>query len=231
MPENETGMLLDHLFRQSAGRLTAHVTRLLGPARLDLAEEIVQDWYDASVCASRRGLTRGSPEYSVGGVVFTHGSQCRDATWLRHEALTARKQRELMGRAARARDLCRSPGFRRRSVERADSQDDLLRPVFEGLVIKEIPRDAKRGSESCRKRRGSSALRETARAFLDGGLEATIAQRLLPRQAADSHDPQVAQSGDAVQKKRYRSRRARCEAAAAGWSCTVGFNEGRMSAS
>jgi RNA polymerase sigma-70 factor (ECF subfamily) len=35
--------LLEHLFRRQAGRIVAHLTRLLGPACLDLAEEAVQD--------------------------------------------------------------------------------------------------------------------------------------------------------------------------------------------
>ena len=35
----ETGVLLEHLFRRQAGRIVAHLARLLGPARLDLAEE------------------------------------------------------------------------------------------------------------------------------------------------------------------------------------------------
>lgn len=35
--------LIEHLFRRQAGRLVAVLTRLLGPARLDLAEEVVQD--------------------------------------------------------------------------------------------------------------------------------------------------------------------------------------------
>ena len=39
----ETGVLLEHLFRRQAGRIVAHLTRLLGPANLDLAEETVQE--------------------------------------------------------------------------------------------------------------------------------------------------------------------------------------------
>lgn len=35
--------LVDHLFRRSAGRMIAVLTRVLGPSRLDLAEEVVQD--------------------------------------------------------------------------------------------------------------------------------------------------------------------------------------------
>lgn len=36
-------LTLEHLFRESAGRITATLVRVLGPARLDLAEEAVQD--------------------------------------------------------------------------------------------------------------------------------------------------------------------------------------------
>src|SRR5438445_2964748 len=39
----QTGILLEHLFRREAGRILAHLTQLLGPAHLDLAEEAVQD--------------------------------------------------------------------------------------------------------------------------------------------------------------------------------------------
>ena len=39
----DTGVLLEHLFRQQAGRMVAHLTRLLGPAHLELAEETVQE--------------------------------------------------------------------------------------------------------------------------------------------------------------------------------------------
>jgi RNA polymerase sigma-70 factor (ECF subfamily) len=36
-------VLLEHLFRHQAGRMVAHLTRLLGPAHLELAEETVQE--------------------------------------------------------------------------------------------------------------------------------------------------------------------------------------------
>ena len=39
----EAGLLLEHLFRHQAGRMVAHLARLLGPAHLDLAEETVQE--------------------------------------------------------------------------------------------------------------------------------------------------------------------------------------------
>lgn len=40
---SEIKPLVDHLFRHSAGQMVAALTRLLGPARLDLAEEMVQE--------------------------------------------------------------------------------------------------------------------------------------------------------------------------------------------
>src|SRR5207237_1388732 len=40
---DESGPLLEHLFRHQAGRMVAHLARLLGPAHLDLAEEAVQE--------------------------------------------------------------------------------------------------------------------------------------------------------------------------------------------
>ena len=35
--------LVDHLFRSSAGQMVSYLTRVLGPAHMDLAEEAVQD--------------------------------------------------------------------------------------------------------------------------------------------------------------------------------------------
>src|SRR5271169_1650788 len=39
----DTPALLEHLFRHQAGRMVAHLTRLLGPGNLSLAEETVQE--------------------------------------------------------------------------------------------------------------------------------------------------------------------------------------------
>src|SRR5215472_7318169 len=40
---SEAQPLLDHLFRRQSGRMVAHLTRVLGPANLSLAEESVQE--------------------------------------------------------------------------------------------------------------------------------------------------------------------------------------------
>jgi RNA polymerase sigma-70 factor (ECF subfamily) len=40
---NDSALLVDHLFRHQSGRLVSTLTRIFGPRRLDLAEEVVQD--------------------------------------------------------------------------------------------------------------------------------------------------------------------------------------------
>ena len=41
-PQQPIGELVDDLFRRSAGRMLAALTRALGPAHMDLAEDVVQ---------------------------------------------------------------------------------------------------------------------------------------------------------------------------------------------
>src|SRR5690242_5988932 len=59
----QTGELLEHLFRRQAGRIVAHLARLLGPARLDLAEEVVQE---AMLRALQTWPYQGLPENPPG---------------------------------------------------------------------------------------------------------------------------------------------------------------------
>jgi RNA polymerase sigma-70 factor, ECF subfamily len=40
---NDSALAVDHLFRHQSGRLVSTLTRIFGPRRLDLAEEVVQD--------------------------------------------------------------------------------------------------------------------------------------------------------------------------------------------
>ena len=42
-PASSVDTLVEHLFRREAGRLVARLVRVLGPERLDLAEEAVQE--------------------------------------------------------------------------------------------------------------------------------------------------------------------------------------------
>ncbi len=52
--------LVDHLFRHSYGRIVAGLTRVLGPSRLDLVEDVVQE---ALLRALRTWPYRGVPEH------------------------------------------------------------------------------------------------------------------------------------------------------------------------
>lgn len=58
----ETGVLLEHLFRHQAGRIVAHLTRILGPAQLELAEESAQE---AMLRALQTWPYHGVPEHAA----------------------------------------------------------------------------------------------------------------------------------------------------------------------
>src|SRR5262245_45301130 len=58
--------LVDHLFRSRAGQLVAWLTRIFGPAHIDLAEEVVQD---ALVKALQQWPYTGVPQ-NPGGWLF-----------------------------------------------------------------------------------------------------------------------------------------------------------------
>ena len=61
LPSNESDKkvekLVDHIFRHQSGRLVSTLTRIFGTARLDLAEEIVQDT-----------LLKALQQWSFGGI-------------------------------------------------------------------------------------------------------------------------------------------------------------------
>ncbi len=59
MPEPPIPAPVDHLFRHAAGQMVAALARLVGPHRLDLAEEVVQD---AMIRAIETWPYRGVPE-------------------------------------------------------------------------------------------------------------------------------------------------------------------------
>jgi RNA polymerase sigma-70 factor, ECF subfamily len=60
---SRTGVVVEQLFRRSAGRITATLVRVLGPGHLDLAEEAVQE---ALLHALRRWPFTGVPENPAG---------------------------------------------------------------------------------------------------------------------------------------------------------------------
>jgi RNA polymerase sigma-70 factor (ECF subfamily) len=159
--KEETGELLEHLFRQISGRLTGHVTRLLGPARLDLAEEIVQE---SMLRALETWPYQGTPENPAGWLFRTARNRAMDL--LRHESMAERKHAQ-EGPAA---VTVEPPDFE----DDAQIRDDELRMIFM-CCHPEIARDARVALSL--KIAGGFSVREIARAFLTE--EATIAQRLV----------------------------------------------------
>ena len=160
-PQPEPGELIDHLFRQMAGRMTAHAARLLGSARLDVAEEIAQE---AMLRALQTWPYQGVPDNPPAWLFRTARNLALDL--LRHERMSDRKHHE-MGAA----NVSASP-----EAEEIDGevQDDELRMIFL-CCHPAIPRDASVALSL--KTVGGFSVREIGRAFLTE--EATIAQRLV----------------------------------------------------
>jgi RNA polymerase sigma-70 factor (ECF subfamily) len=163
--KDETGILLEHLFRREAGRIMAHLTRVLGPARLDLAEESVQT---AMVRALEVWPYQGAPE--------------NPAAWLfrvaRNAALDGVRRDRMMGEKADAVtwEMERSGGTASPGDPDFEEQlrDDELRMIFM-CCHPEIPREARVALSL--KTVGGFGVREIARAFLAD--DAAVAQRLV----------------------------------------------------
>jgi RNA polymerase sigma-70 factor, ECF subfamily len=146
-------VLIEHLFRRQAGRMVSHLTRLLGPAHLDLAEETVQD---TMVRALQTWPYQGIPP--------------NPEAWLfrvAHNAAIDRIRRRRLEEST-VGELPVVPAFDLPEL------DDELRMVFM-CCHPEIPRDA--AVALSLKTVGGFGVREIARAFLAD--EAAIAQRLV----------------------------------------------------
>jgi RNA polymerase sigma-70 factor (ECF subfamily) len=159
----ETGTLLEHLFRHQAGRITAHLTRLLGSARLDLAEEIVQE---AMLRALQTWPYQGVPENPPAWLFRTARNAAMDV--VRHESMVERKQTSIKAQ------MNWDPGPLDDELLGDGLRDDELRMIFM-CCHPEIPRDSSVALSL--KTAGGFSVREIARAFLTE--EPTIAQRLV----------------------------------------------------
>ena len=155
--------LVEHLFRSRAGQLVAWLTRIFGPAHIDLAEEVVQD---ALVKALQQWPYAGVPQ-NPGGWLFRVA---------RNGALDVlRRNRSFDARAYEIRfELDRlsegqNPGPSTQAIE-----DDELRMVFMCCHPALTP-DARVALSL--KTAGGFSVAEIARAFLCS--EPTIAQRLV----------------------------------------------------
>ncbi|HEY7546638.1 MAG TPA: sigma-70 family RNA polymerase sigma factor [Blastocatellia bacterium] len=148
--------LVDHLFRHQAGRMISTLTRIFGPQRIDLAEEVVQD---ALLRALQVWPFRGLPENPVGWLVEVAKNRALDA--LRREASFQSKSEEIIR------------AFTPTAIEH-QLLDDELSMIFMACH----PSISREGRVALTlKTVGGFGVSEIARAFL--AREATIAQRLV----------------------------------------------------
>ncbi len=163
------GALVDHLFRRQSGRLIATLTRIFGPAHMDLAEEVVQE---ALIAALKTWPFAGVPD--------------NPAAWLRtvarHRALDAIRRDARLGQlrgeiethfAVLTLDGAANSGKAGPTLDNEPS-DDQLRLMFT-CCYPAIPPEA-RVALTLKAVCGFGTA-EIARAFLIS--EPTVAQRLV----------------------------------------------------
>jgi RNA polymerase sigma-70 factor (ECF subfamily) len=163
-PSPETGALLEHLFRHQAGRMVAHLTRLLGPGNLSLAEETVQE---AMLRALQTWPYQGLPENPGAWLFRVAHNAAIDA--VRRNQVLGEKTEAIVAELRRASIVVPNHP----EVEE-QLRDDELRMIFM-CCHPEISRDASVALSL--KTVGGFSVREIARAFLAD--DATIAQRLV----------------------------------------------------
>lgn len=126
----DPGELLDHFFRHQYGALVASLTRHLGGAHLDLAEESVQE---AMVRALRVWPHRGMPDRPAAWLARVARNQAIDVLRRARKSDTLPDGPELDALASRARELESDPGL----VDRPDAatgehglRDEQLHMIF-----------------------------------------------------------------------------------------------------
>jgi RNA polymerase sigma-70 factor (ECF subfamily) len=159
------GAVVEHLFRRQAGRMVAYLTRLLGPAHLDLAEETVQE---TMLRALQTWRWQGVPENAPAWLFRVAHNAAIDG--IRRRRLAAEKEEQAVAELARSAARLSAPD------PDLDEQlrDDELRMIVM-CCHPGIPRDA--AVALSLKTVGGFSVREIARAFLAD--EAAIAQRLV----------------------------------------------------
>ncbi|HEY6214141.1 MAG TPA: sigma-70 family RNA polymerase sigma factor [Vicinamibacterales bacterium] len=161
----DSAPLVEHLFRHQAGRIVARLTRLLGPACVGLAEDVVQE---AMLRALRTWPYDGIPDNPAGWLYRVAHNLAIDAVRRAHsfgdktEAIVA--------------DLTQSGETALPDETAPDDQlrDDELRMIFM-CCHPQIARDASVALSL--KTVGGFSVREIARAFLAD--ETAIAQRIV----------------------------------------------------
>ena len=160
----EAGSLLEHLFRHQAGRMVAHLTRLLGPANIDLAEETVQE---AMLRALQTWPYEGVPE-NAGAWLFRVAHNA---------AIDAVRRNQLLNDKSDAivAELTRSASTPQHNPDLEEQlRDNELRLIFM-CCHPDISQESSVALSL--KTVGGFSVREIARAFLAD--DAAIAQRLV----------------------------------------------------
>src|SRR4029450_4448256 len=95
--EADTRLLVDHLFRTRAGQMVAWLTRIFGPAHIDLAEEVVQD---ALVKALQQWPFKGVPDNPGAWLMAVARNGAVDA--LRRNSAFAHRADAILAESARS---------------------------------------------------------------------------------------------------------------------------------
>ena len=164
--QENVGLMLEHMFRHQSGRMVAMLTRQLGPAHLELAEESVQD---AMMRALQTWPYHGVPENAEG--------------WLfrvaHHAAIDQLRRSRKQDNSDNLDEVIADLSFSAATVmddPRVEERlrDDELRMIFM-CCHPSLSRDSRIALSL--KTVGGFSVREIARAFLEE--ETTIAQRLV----------------------------------------------------
>jgi RNA polymerase sigma factor (sigma-70 family) len=157
-------VLIEHLFRRQAGRMVAHLTGVLGPAHIDLAEESVQD---AMLRALGTWQYQGVPENPAAWLFRVAHNSAIDA--LRRKRLLGDKTDAIVAELSRVSTAAQSSPEMDEQI-----RDDELRMIFM-CCHPEISREASVALSL--KTIGGFSVPEIARAFF--APEATTAQRIV----------------------------------------------------
>jgi len=162
--ERRVRTLVDDLFRREAGRMVATLTRLFSPARIDLAEDVVQE---ALVRALRVWSIEGVPANPRAWIVEVARNRALDL--VRRDRAFAGKEDEVRRWASR-----RAPDAAAGAGEADEPRDDEMRMIFV-CCHDAIPREARVALTL--KTLGGFSKAEIARAFLLS--EDAVEQRLV----------------------------------------------------
>lgn len=155
--------LVDHLFREKAGQMVASLTRVVGPARLDLAEEVVQE---SLLAALRIWPFEGIPDNPGGWLFRTAKNRAIDR--VRHESMAREKLAAVVGELEVLPDSDGDARFE------GEIRDDQLAMMFL-CCAPSLPREARVALTL--KTVGGFSVDEIANAFL--AKRETIQQRIV----------------------------------------------------